>query len=90
MNKFTSYKVNTQVNATHPNFPFQSSAVVRRYSDFVWLVDQLMKEYAGAVVPPIPEKQAVSRFSPEFVEGRRKMLEQVRATRGVGRRAIGW
>ncbi|GMI31985.1 hypothetical protein TrRE_jg5157 [Triparma retinervis] len=76
MNKFTSYKVNTQVNATHPNFPFQSSAVVRRYSDFVWLVDQLMKEYAGAVVPPIPEKQAVSRFSPEFVEGRRKMLEQ--------------
>mmetsp|Transcript_11063 Transcript_11063/g.22693 ORF Transcript_11063/g.22693 Transcript_11063/m.22693 type:complete len:418 (+) Transcript_11063:2-1255(+) len=76
MNKFTSYKVNTQVMATHPNFPYQNSAVVRRYSDFVWLVDQLMKEYAGAVVPPIPEKQAVSRFSPEFVEGRRKMLEQ--------------
>ena len=64
------------VGGSHPNYPFQSSAVIRRYSDFVWLVEQLMKEFPGAIVPPIPEKQAVSRFSPEFVEGRRRMLEQ--------------
>ena len=72
MNKFTSYKVNTVVSNPMPNFPFQTAAVIRRYSDFVWLVQQLEREFPGAIVPPIPEKQAVSRFSPEFVEGRRR------------------
>ena len=79
MNKFTSYKVNTKVEgdqAFSSSAPLQDSAVVRRYSDFVWLVSQLEKEYAGAIVPPLPEKQAVSRFGAEFVEGRRRMLEK--------------
>ena len=72
MNKFTSYKVNTVVSSPLPNFPFQTAAVIRRYSDFVWLTTMLHNEYPGAILPPLPEKQAVSRFSPEFVEGRRR------------------
>ena len=28
----------------------------RRYSDFLWLRDQLCADYPGAVVPPLPEK----------------------------------
>lgn len=52
------------------------SAVLRRYSDFLWLYERLHVERAGAVVPPIPEKQPVGRFSPAFVEDRRVNLER--------------
>jgi sorting nexin-1/2 len=52
------------------------SAVLRRYSDFLWLYDKLHMERAGAIVPPLPEKQPVGRFSPAFVEDRRKALER--------------
>ena len=54
----------------------QYSSVLRRYSDFLWLYERLHKERAGAIIPPLPEKQAVSRFSPEFVEERRQQLER--------------
>ena len=52
------------------------SAVLRRYSDFVWLYEKLQSERAGAIVPPLPEKQPVGRFSPAFVEDRRRSLER--------------
>mmetsp|Transcript_26258 Transcript_26258/g.48299 ORF Transcript_26258/g.48299 Transcript_26258/m.48299 type:complete len:557 (+) Transcript_26258:143-1813(+) len=58
------------------NNPGQYSSVLRRYSDFLWLYERLHKEKAGAIIPPLPEKQAVSRFSPEFVEDRRRALER--------------
>jgi sorting nexin-1/2 len=52
------------------------SAVLRRYSDFLWLYERLHQERAGAVVPALPEKQPVGRFSPQFIEERRRLLEQ--------------
>lgn len=52
------------------------SSVLRRYSDFLWLYENLHKERPGAIIPPLPDKQAVSRFSPEFVEDRRMALEK--------------
>ena len=52
------------------------SAVLRRYSDVLWLHDRLMEERAGAIVPPLPDKQPVGRFSPAFVEARRRELER--------------
>jgi len=58
------------------NNPGQYSSVLRRYSDFLWLYERLHRERAGSIVPPLPEKQAVSRFSPEFVEDRRRSLEK--------------
>jgi sorting nexin-1/2 len=52
------------------------SAVLRRYSDFYWLYERLHTERSGAIVPPIPDKQPVGRFSPAFVEDRRQQLER--------------
>jgi sorting nexin-1/2 len=63
----------------NPEDVFQNSAhtaVLRRYSDFVWLHERLSKERAGAILPPLPEKQAVSRFSSSFIEERRVQLER--------------
>lgn len=81
MNKFTSYRVDVrpveQPGATQDSI-FQNaaySAVLRRYSDFLWLYERLHRERAGAIVPPLPEKQAVARFTPAFVEERRVALE---------------
>jgi len=74
LNKFTSYKVNT--NTDLPQFAYSNYAVIRRYSDFLWLATQLASEFAGAIIPPLPEKQAVSRFNSEFVEHRRTQLEK--------------
>lgn len=56
--------------------PTHYSAVLRRYSDFAWLHSALQKERAGAILPPLPEKQAVSRFSLTFIEERRGLLER--------------
>ena len=52
------------------------SAVLRRYSDFLWLYEKLQDERAGAIVPPLPEKQPMGRFNPQFVEDRRRALER--------------
>mmetsp|Transcript_27135 Transcript_27135/g.57944 ORF Transcript_27135/g.57944 Transcript_27135/m.57944 type:complete len:533 (-) Transcript_27135:84-1682(-) len=64
-----------QIDTFLQNNSHSYSSVLRRYSDFLWLYERLHKERAGAIVPPLPEKQAVARFSPEFVEERRKHLE---------------
>ena len=74
---FSSYKVNTTTN--HPELPFPEFSVLRRFNDFVWLHDQLNFSHPGAIVPPLPEKQTVGRFTPEFVECRRRALEKFMA-----------
>ena len=81
MSKFTSYRVDVrppEEPGSLSDSVFQNaaySAVLRRYSDFLWLYERLHQERAGAVVPPLPEKQAVSRFTTAFVEQRRADLE---------------
>ena len=50
--------------------------MIRRYSDFEWLSSELVKQYPGTIVPPLPEKQAVGNLSNEFVESRRRALEK--------------
>ena len=64
------------LNASHWTGQQTFSAVLRRYSDFLWLYERLHLERAGAIVPPLPEKQPVGRFSPAFVEDRRRQLER--------------
>jgi sorting nexin-1/2 len=89
MNKYTSYRVDVRVPPAgsgtrmeesgmlaHLRQQTAPSAVLRRYSDFLWLYERMHRERAGAVVPPLPEKQAVARFSAAFVEDRRVHLEQ--------------
>ncbi|KAJ8602356.1 hypothetical protein CTAYLR_004244 [Chrysophaeum taylorii] len=74
INAYISYKVNTQTNL--PEYSYGQFSVIRRYSDFVWLSEQLNKDVPGSIVPPLPEKAVVGRFSAEFVESRRRMLEK--------------
>ena len=81
MHKYTSYRVDVRP-ATTMGQPIDMmatqsfTAVLRRYSDFLWLYEKLQQERAGAIVPPLPEKQPVGRFSPAFVEDRRRALER--------------
>lgn len=92
MNKYTSYRVDvrgspdqssssssSQSHDNNSSSIFQNpgfSAVLRRYSDFLWLFERLQAERAGAIVPPLPEKQPVGRFSAAFIEDRRVNLER--------------
>lgn len=84
MNKYTSFRVDVRAPNTAPQDQPQEvlmnastfSAVLRRYSDFLWLYERLHMEKAGAIVPPLPEKQPVGRFDPNFIEDRRMYLER--------------
>ena len=50
--------------------------VQRRYSDFDWLRQLLIKFYPGFNIPPLPKKNASSRrFETDFVMKRMKFLE---------------
>jgi len=50
--------------------------VIRRYSDFDWLHDLLRVEFPSTLIPPLPEKAIMNRFSPEFLESRRQGLDR--------------
>lgn len=82
VNKYTSYRVDVRPHHSDMNMPMPVptaqafSSVLRRYSDFLWLYERLQAERAGAIVPPLPEKQPVGRFNPAFVEIRRRELER--------------
>jgi sorting nexin-1/2 len=69
MNAFISYKVNTKSKAG------ATTVVVRRYNEFAWLRQQLIDQKDGWLVPPLPEKVFLGRFSPVFVDSRRRGLE---------------
>ncbi|CAH0490579.1 unnamed protein product [Peronospora farinosa] len=73
MNAYISYKISTIT--TRVQFAKSSFSVVRRYSDFIWIHGHLTAKYPGIVVPPLPEKLLVGRFSPEFIENRRRALQ---------------
>eukprot|EP00984_Skeletonema_dohrnii_P017906 scaffold8250_cov118-Skeletonema_dohrnii-CCMP3373.AAC.7 len=80
--KFTMYRVNYDPPPPPADGSSSSTAILsyatsvnRRYSDFSWLYERLHKERPGAIVPPLPDKQSVSRFSEVFIEGRRFHLE---------------
>mmetsp|Transcript_25116 Transcript_25116/g.44560 ORF Transcript_25116/g.44560 Transcript_25116/m.44560 type:complete len:555 (-) Transcript_25116:119-1783(-) len=76
VNKYTSYRVDVRPPNSDLTTTQAFSAVLRRYSDFLWLYEKLQTERAGAIVPPLPEKQPVGRFNPAFVEARRRELER--------------
>ncbi|KAH0483110.1 MAG: hypothetical protein KVP17_004801 [Porospora cf. gigantea B] len=50
-------------------------SVRKRYSDFVWLRQRLQESYPGTLIPPLPAKQKMGRFTDEFIEHRRHQLE---------------
>ena len=50
--------------------------VERRYNDFVWLADVLKAENEDCLVPELPKKKAAGRFNDDFIESRRRALEE--------------
>ncbi|KAI8597404.1 hypothetical protein EDD21DRAFT_310858 [Dissophora ornata] len=76
---FISYQINTKT--TMSGFSGQSVSVRRRFQDFAWLHNVLGRDFAAAVLPPLPDKHRLryvrgDRFNPEFVEKRRASLER--------------
>lgn len=49
--------------------------VRRRYKHFDWLMQRLEEKYLFSPLPPLPEKQISGRFSEDFVEHRRNLLQ---------------
>jgi len=47
---------------------------VRRYSDFLWLHDQLQSHNRSIVIPPMPEKSITGKFSAELLLFRSREL----------------
>ncbi|PBK99466.1 Vps5-domain-containing protein, partial [Armillaria gallica] len=71
---FTMYTVHTRTTSALYQKP--SFSVLRRYSDFLWLYEQLSLNNPGVVVPPVPEKNTFGRFDDQFVRQRRLALEK--------------
>jgi len=76
VNKYTSYRVDVRPQNSDLSSTQNFSAVLRRYSDFLWLYEKLQTERSGTIVPPLPGKAPVGRFNPAFVEARRRELER--------------
>jgi hypothetical protein len=65
---YTNYEVHTDLTLWKVN---------RRYSDFIWLRENLIKFYPGIYCPPIPEKKpGPARLEDKFIEKRRLFLTQ--------------
>ncbi|KAK9843542.1 hypothetical protein WJX81_008116 [Elliptochloris bilobata] len=71
---YVSYKVQTKTNL--PQYKRREFEVIRRYRDFAWLHSRLQEQNRGIIVPPVPEKNAMSKLqmSTEFIEMRRRTL----------------
>jgi sorting nexin-4 len=75
---YVSYFITAETDL--PIFTTKNPSTRRRYKDFVFLRDHLVKDFPACVVPPLPGKQRLEyvtgdRFSPEFMERRRIDLD---------------
>ncbi|KAI0225645.1 hypothetical protein L0F63_007370 [Massospora cicadina] len=64
---------------THQEYTFTDGpeiTVERRFSQFEWLLERLQAKFRALVLPPLPDKQFSGRFSEEFIEKRRRLLER--------------
>ncbi|KAG5654685.1 hypothetical protein H0H81_007441 [Sphagnurus paluster] len=76
---YVSYLVQAKTNL--PIFSTANPSSRRRFQDFVFLRDHLVRDFPACVVPPLPEKHRLEyitgdRFSPEFMERRRSDLHR--------------
>jgi sorting nexin-1/2 len=68
------YTVRTKT--TSPHYRRGDFSVLRRFSDFLWLFEQLSANNPGVIVPPVPDKQPFGRFQDQFIETRRTALQR--------------
>ncbi|KAI5897813.1 hypothetical protein EV122DRAFT_216987 [Schizophyllum commune] len=74
---YVSYLVSAETNL--PIFSTPNPTARRRFQDFVFLRNHLVRDFPAVVVPPLPDKHRLEyitgdRFSPEFIERRRQDL----------------
>ncbi|KAJ6621160.1 hypothetical protein B0H10DRAFT_2019047 [Mycena sp. CBHHK59/15] len=76
---YVSYLVSAQTNL--PIFSTANPTARRRFQDFVFLRENLVRDFPACVVPALPDKHRLEyitgdRFSPEFMERRRLDLDR--------------
>ncbi|KAH7001160.1 hypothetical protein EDB80DRAFT_765198 [Ilyonectria destructans] len=76
---FVSYLITT--NSTFPSFQRENTTVRRRFTDFVFLYKQLMRDFPASAVPPLPDKQRMEyvrgdRFGSDFTARRGHSLQR--------------
>ncbi|KAF7347664.1 Sorting nexin-4 [Mycena venus] len=76
---YVSYLVSAQTNLRI--FSTGNPSARRRFQDFVFLRENLVRDFPACVVPPLPDKHRLEyitgdRFSPEFMERRRLDLDR--------------
>ncbi|KAE9400585.1 nexin sorting protein [Gymnopus androsaceus JB14] len=76
---YVSYQISAKTNL--PMFSTPNPSVRRRFQDFTFLREHLVKDFPACVVPPLPGKHRLEyitgdRFSPEFMERRRLDLHR--------------
>jgi len=62
-NAYVAYEVNAEALSGSK----EKLISVRRFSDFLWLHDQLASHNRSLVIPPMPEKSLTGNFSPELL-----------------------
>jgi len=60
--------------ATTENESGVTTTTTRRFSDFIWLQEQLRNAHSSCVIPPMPEKSITGNFTPELMRFRMKEL----------------
>jgi sorting nexin-1/2 len=73
LSQYVSYKVTTKTEVSPGQY--SSDSVLRRYRDFVWLHTTLTRKYKGYLIPSLPDKTLVGRFVNEFINERKRALE---------------
>jgi sorting nexin-1/2 len=61
MSAYVSYRVETKTNL--PQYQQQENEVIRRFRDFAWLKSKLAEKNPGIIIPPVPEKDVVQKYS---------------------------
>ena len=76
---YVTYKIETQSRL--PGYQTQNKIhiVIRRFSDFEYLLNKLAgkKEFSSVCFPPLPEKRMYGNLDDSFIEKRRLELEGV-------------
>ncbi|CDZ97985.1 lipid binding protein [Phaffia rhodozyma] len=78
--KYVTYGLRVKTNL--PTFTTTDAKVRRRFQDFVFLHDNLAKDFPACIVPPLPDKHRIEylpgrdRFGPEFLEKRIEDLQR--------------
>mmetsp|Transcript_14548 Transcript_14548/g.41472 ORF Transcript_14548/g.41472 Transcript_14548/m.41472 type:complete len:503 (+) Transcript_14548:2542-4050(+) len=67
---YVSYRVSTETSL--PQYAQRDVEVIRRFRDFAWLSKKLGEKNPGVIVPPLPEKDVIQKYSmgTDFIERR--------------------